>query len=76
MPIPWYFIWGDDVEYTSRLTKYYGNAFFVGASKVVHKRFNAKALSIWTEDNISRVNLFFYYFINDLYNNIPITLSL
>ena len=68
LPIPWYFIWGDDVEYTSRLTKYYGNAFFVGASKVVHKRFNAKALSIWTEDNISRVNLFFYYVRNDLYN--------
>ena len=45
-PIPWYFIWGDDTEYTLRATQNFGNAFLVGASLVVHKRFNAKQISV------------------------------
>ena len=37
-PVKDYFIWGDDTEYTLRLNKYYGNAYMVGKSKVIHKR--------------------------------------
>lgn len=55
LPIGSFFIWGDDTEYTSRLTKYYGPAFFVGSSKMLHKRRNAKNLEILNEDNPARL---------------------
>lgn len=67
-PIPWYFIWGDDTEYTYRLTTEYGNAYFVGKSLVTHKRFNAKQLSVWTEENPSRIKIYYYFVRNQLYN--------
>ena len=34
-PCKEYFIWGDDWEYTRRLTKYYGDAYMVGDRKSV-----------------------------------------
>lgn len=37
LPMRDYFIWGDDTEYTLRLTKYYGNAYLVGNSIAIHK---------------------------------------
>ncbi len=36
-PIAEYFIWGDDTEYTSRLTKEYGVSYMCGKSKDCHK---------------------------------------
>lgn len=68
LPQSWYFIWGDDTEYTLRLTKNFGPAFFTGNSVAIHKRYNAKQLSIWDENNINRINLYFYFFRNHLLN--------
>ena len=59
---------GDDTEYTLRLTKYYGPAYFVGKSKILHKRFNAKSLSIINEANSDRLKLYNNYYRNNLLN--------
>lgn len=66
LPIASFFIWGDDTEYTKRLTKYYAPAYFVGASKVLHKRFNAKPLDIINEENLNRLKNYRYYTRNNL----------
>ncbi len=67
-PIKSYFIWGDDTEYTLRLSKYYGQGWLAGKSKVLHKRSNMKSLSIVEEDNANRVGNYFYYVRNYLIN--------
>ncbi len=51
LPCKDYFIWGDDSEYTMRISKYYAPAYFVGASVALHKRFNAKKLDIMMEND-------------------------
>lgn len=38
----------------------------VGKSIVVHKRSSADALSIVKEDNVNRIDLYFYYYRNNL----------
>lgn len=63
-----YFIWGDDTEYTLRLTRHYGDAYLSGQSKVLHKRQVAKQLSVRDEENVSRLPLYFYYVRNNLIN--------
>lgn len=63
-PIASFFIWGDDTEFTTRLTHYYGPAYLVGASKVLHKRTNAKSLNILNENNPQRIGNF-----HNLYRN-------
>lgn len=68
LPLDWYFIWGDDTEYTLRLTTYYGPAYFTAQSKVLHKRFNVKNLSIRNEENPNRINMYFYFYRNMLIN--------
>lgn len=68
LPCKDYFIWGDDTEYTTRLTKYYGPAYMVGNSVVCHKRYNAKALSIVNETEPKRIENYFYYYRNLLVN--------
>lgn len=67
-PMKNYFIWGDDTEYTLRLNKYFGEAYMVGKSIVIHKRKNAKILSIEEEDNKNRINMYFYMIRNNLIN--------
>lgn len=67
-PVKDYFIWGDDTEYTLRLTSRFGPAYFSGNSKIVHKRFNAKALSIKNEENSNRVKMYNYFYRNNLLN--------
>lgn len=47
LPCKDYFIWGDDSEYTMRISKYYAPAYFVGASVALHKRFNAKKIGYY-----------------------------
>ena len=68
LPMKDYFIWGDDTEYTLRLTKYYGPAYFVKSSKVLHKRKNTGKLNILTETNEIRIN-FWYYMVRNNLNN-------
>lgn len=68
LPCREYFIWGDDFEYTTRLTKYYGPAYLVGDSWVCHKRFNAKAISIENEEDAKRIKNYFYSYRNTMLN--------
>ena len=67
-PVKDYFIWGDDIEYTLRLNKYYGNAYMVGRSVAIHKRKINKKLSLLDEDNINRINFYYYMVRNNLIN--------
>ncbi len=69
LPYKEYFIWGDDTEYTRRLTRYYGDAYFVGNSIAIHKRVGAKSLDIKNEENPQRLKMFHYYYRNQLINN-------
>jgi GT2 family glycosyltransferase len=66
LPIKKFFIWGDDSEYTQRLNKEYGSGYLSGKSHVLHKRVLTKIVSIWQEENESRVKKFFYSFRNNL----------
>lgn len=68
LPCREYFIWGDDTEYTTRLTTYYGPAYMVGDSVVCHKRVGAKALAITNENDPKRIANYFYYYRNLLVN--------
>lgn len=65
-PHPDFFIWGDDTEYTLRMTHYFAPAYFVGKSVVLHKRFNAKNLSIVDDDNANRIKMFYHFYTNNL----------
>lgn len=67
-PVKDYFIWGDDTEYTLRLTKYYGNAYLVGDSIAIHKREVSKQLSLYEESNINRISFYYYMIRNTLIN--------
>ena len=57
-PHPYFFIWGDDTEYTLRMTSHYRNAYFVGKSVVIHKRNGAKNLSVLDEENPNRIKMY------------------
>lgn len=67
LPVKDYFIWGDDLEYTMRLIKYYGPAYIVGKSRVIHKRKNARTLSI-VDDESERLGFYYYMYRNGLLN--------
>lgn len=58
MPIKEFFIWGDDVEYTLRISKR-NLSYYVPYSIVVHKIKNNKSMSIINEDG-SRIDRYFY----------------
>lgn len=66
LPIKEFFIWGDDTEYTSRLSKVHP-CYLVGKSIVTHYREMSKGLSFLDETNTNRINLYFYMFRNQLY---------
>ncbi len=66
LPIGSFFIWGDDFEYTTRLTHNFGPAFLVGKSFVLHKRANAKSLDIQNEDDPARIANFHRLYRNNL----------
>lgn len=67
LPYKDYFIWGDDSEYTERLSKE-NDCFLIYESKVIHKRNNQRALSFMSEPNRNRLDMFFYYYRNTYYN--------
>lgn len=68
LPYKDYFIWGDDSEYTLRLTRKYGRAYLVGKSIAIHKRTGSKSLSIFEETNMNRIK-FYYYMVRNNYIN-------
>ena len=66
LPVGSFFIWGDDTEYTTRLTHNYGPAYMVGKSTVLHKRTNAKRLDIQNESDPARIANFHLLYRNSL----------
>ena len=68
LPCRDYFIWGDDTEYTRRLTRHFGDAYLVGDSWVCHKRKNAKNVHLKHEDDKQRIKNYFYQYRNRLIN--------
>lgn len=68
LPCKDYFIWGDDYEYTTRLTAFYGDGYFVGKSVAIHKRKNAQALSIHNVTDKNRLSMYHYLYRNTSIN--------
>ena len=67
LPIKDFFIWGDDIEYTRRITvRNSMNSFMVGNSKVVHAMKENTGSSIAT-DVPERINRYRYAFRNEGY---------
>ena len=66
LPYREYFIWGDDTEYTIRLSNR-TQCFLVINSLVIHKRESGKALSIFTEFSKLRVGNYFYSYRNNIH---------
>jgi len=65
-PIREMFIWGDDTEYTLRISKHYP-CYYVGKSVVCHKRAISKPPSIKTEKDRKRLKMHFYRFRNQVF---------
>lgn len=66
-PIKEFFIWGDDTEYSKRITRIGKlNGYLVGKSTVLHKRHNEKNISILDETNSNRIKFHYYAYRNGL----------
>lgn len=65
LPIKEFFIWGDDVEYTHRLSKK-KSCYLVGKSQVVHYTANNVGSSI-AEDDSNRIDRYRYAYRNENY---------
>jgi len=67
LPIASMFIWGEDTEYTSRITRD-RPGYLVGNSKAVHVRQLDGKLDIRTEVNPTRIRYHYYFQRNQAYN--------
>ena len=69
LPIRDYFIWGDDIEYTHRITMRGGErAYLVGKSQVVHAMANNVGSNVGRDD-ISRLDRYRISFRNEFYSH-------
>lgn len=66
LPIRDFFIWGDDIDFTNRLSKQ-APGYMTGRSKVVHLRHNPSFPSLLTEQDKARIGLHFYNIRNNIY---------
>lgn len=66
LPIKEMFIWGDDTEYTTRITNKY-EGYLVGTSEVLHKRKQQMVLSIVSEKEKNRIKNYYYSYRNFVY---------
>lgn len=66
LPITAMFIWGEDTEYTLRITQK-TPGYLVGLSKVNHLRQEDGPISILTESNPGRLKLYRYFIRNKLF---------
>lgn len=69
LPYKEYFIWGDDSEYTHRISSKY-DSYLAFKSVVIHKRSNAQSLSIDGETDPKRIKNYFYLFRNNSLNQL------
>lgn len=67
LPIKEYFIWGDDLEYTNRISRKYAS-YLVCNSIVFHRRMIAKSLNFMTEKDPKRIKNYYYSLRNNLLN--------
>lgn len=65
LPIKEFFIWGDDWEYTSRISKEYAN-YFVPKSVAVHKSSSNIGVNI-VDDGGDRLDRYFFAYRNEKY---------
>lgn len=65
LPIREFFIWGDDTEYTLRLSKQ-KDCYQVGASRIKHLRYGT-SLSIYTLNDRRRIDMWRYFVRNWMY---------
>ena len=65
-PIKEMFIWGDDGEYTHRLSTF-SCGYLVGKSIVEHRRLVQKKINIMNDTDASRMGNFFYFYRNNFY---------
>lgn len=68
LPIKEYFIWGDDSEYTMRLSSN-RDCYLACKSIVIHKRKIQGNLSLDNENNPKRMGNYFYYYRNFIRNS-------
>lgn len=66
LPYKEFFIWGDDTEYTQRISKDY-RCYVACKSEVLHKRVIQKALSFYKETDKNRLPNYFYQIRNSNY---------
>lgn len=66
LPIKEMFLWGDDLEYTRRLTRI-SDGWLVGDARVTHLRKGAEAPRLLTECNRSRLHYHRYHTRNTVY---------
>lgn len=69
LPYKEYFIWGDDTEYTTRVSSCC-DSYMTSKSVVVHKRILQRSISFDAETDENRIRMFFYYFRNNWFNKI------
>jgi len=69
LPIKEFFIWGDDTEFTNRVSSYY-DCYLCCKSEVIHKRIIQTSLSFDRETDSKRIKNYFYMFRNRGYNRI------
>lgn len=67
LPFKEYFIWGDDSEYTRRISRQYPSYLCLN-SLVIHKRVMGGTISILKETNPKRIKNFFYAYRNRITN--------
>ena len=67
LPIASMFIWGEDTEYTARITRDRAG-YLVGNSRAVHVRQLDGKLDIRTETNPTRIGYHYYFLRNQAYN--------
>ncbi len=66
LPIQEMFIWGDDNEFTMRLSDRHA-CYMVGSSIVMHMRRSSTSLSVYTEESRVRIPLYFCFYRNEVY---------
>lgn len=67
LPIKEFFIWGDDTEFTRRMSQAHFSGYWVGKSRVMHLRPGASTINIRNVQNAERVKLFIFYYRNWTY---------
>ncbi len=66
LPIKEFFIWGDDAEFSRRISTHYPS-YWVKNSKVIHMMATNSGPNIITEKDVNRLDRYFYEFRNRIY---------